>query len=198
MTRSVLLACLTACACVERTEYRYRPDYVAINQGRPLEETFYKPDGTRVVITSQVPNAREIEPPKAAEEAPKAPPAAGDEPPPLQVHTPDMVLEAFMAGLRSETYDDLWVRLVSPQQKLRMGERNGQATFVKFCQDNRRELMASCLKLCTCVRTGQATVTPLGEEMTRYELPAADRANFGFTIMEVERTPEGLRLAGIR
>ncbi len=198
MRRFALLVCLTASSCMERTEYRYRPDYVAINQGRPLEETFYKPDGTKVVITSQVPNAKELEPPPAAEEAPKAPPGPGDEPPPLQVHTPDMVLEAFMAGLRSETYDDLWVRLVSPQQKRRMGERNGQAAFVKFCQDNRRELMASCLKLCTCVRTGQANVTPLGEEMTRYTLPATDRDNFGFTVVEVERTPEGLRLAGIR
>ena len=198
MRRFGLLACLAASACVERTEYRYRPDYVAINQGRPLEETFYKPDGTKVVITSQVPNAKEVEPPPAVEPPAKEPPKPGDDPPPLQVHTPDMVLEAFMAGLRSETYDDLWVRLVSPQQKRRMGEKDGQAVFVKFCQDNRRELMASCLKLCTCVRTGQAAVTPLGEEMTRYQLPASDRSTFGFTIIEVERTPEGLRLAGVR
>lgn len=198
MKRLALLLCLAAPACMERTEYHYRPDYVAENQGRPLEETYYKPDGTKVVITSRLPNAADAEPPAAPEaESADAKPGPG-EVTPLQVHTPDMVLEAFMAGLRGETYDDLWIRLVSPAQKRRMGEKDGQATFVKFCRDNRRELMASCLKLCTCVRTGQATVTPLGDAMTRYTLPASQRGDFGFTQVEVERTIDGLRLAGVR
>jgi hypothetical protein len=48
------------------------------------------------------------------------------------------------------------------------------------------------------VRTGQAVVSQVGGDMTRYQLPASDREAFGFTIVEVERTPEGLRLAGIR
>lgn len=197
MRRLLLMAGLCTLGCTERTEYRYRPDYVAINQGRPLEETFYRPDGTKVIITSEVPNASPVEPPRPVEPS-AAQTDPGADPPPLQVHTPDMVLEAFMGGLRGETYDDLWARLVSPQQKLRMGERGGQANFVKFCQDNRRELMASCLKLCTCVRSGQAVVTPLGEAMTRYELPVSERGNFGFSVLEVERTSQGLRLAGLR
>ncbi|MFM1830727.1 MAG: hypothetical protein RLZZ558_1067 [Planctomycetota bacterium] len=192
-----VLVVLVLAACLERTEYRYRPEYVAINQGRPLEEVFHKPDGTRVVITSRMPGT--VDAPQAPTlEAPAAPLAPGTPPPPLQVHTPDMVLEAFMAGLRSETYDDLWMRLVSPQQKTRMGEERGQETFTAFCRDNRRELMASCLKLCSSVRTGQAVVSQVGGDMTRYQLPASDREAFGFTIVEVERTPEGLRLAGIR
>jgi hypothetical protein len=192
-----LAVMLVLAACLERTEYRYRPEYVAINQGRPMEEVFYRPDGTKVVITSRMPGTVDA-PQSPTPEAPAEPPAPGTPPPPLQVHTPDMVLEAFMAGLRSETYDDLWVRLVSPQQKVRMGEDRGQETFVAFCRDNRRELMASCLKLCSSVRTGQATVMQVGGDMTRYQLPAADREAFGYTILEVERTPEGLRLAGIR
>ena len=199
--RRAWLATALACACgcaTERTEYRYRPDYVAINQGRPLEEEYVRPDGTRVVITSRIPGSRDI-----ATEAPPAPadapvPQPGDKPPPLQVHTADMVLEAFMSGLRSENYDDLYERLVSPQQKQRMGEKKGRGEFVKFCQDNRRELMASSLRLCASIRGGQAGIVQVSQEMTRYTLPDADRGQYGFTVLEVERTPEGLRLAGVR
>ncbi len=55
-----VLACVAAAGCtMERTEYRYRPDYVSINQGKPLEEEYYKPDGTRVVITSHIPGSVE-------------------------------------------------------------------------------------------------------------------------------------------
>jgi hypothetical protein len=194
----VALALALACGCAtERTEYRYRPDYVAINQGRPLEEEYVRPDGTRVVITSRIPGSRDV--PTEATPPADAPPAQpGDKPPPLQVHTPDMVLEAFMSGLRSENYDDLYERLVSPQQKLRMGDKKGRGDFVRFCQDNRRELMASSLRLCACIRGGQAGVTQLSQEMTRYTLPDADRGHYGFMVLEVERTSEGLRLAGVR
>ncbi len=197
------LACAAVAGCtMERTEYRYRPDYVSINQGRPLEEEYYKPDGTRVVITSHIPGSVEsgtAEPSPAPEAAaPTEPPKPGDKPPPLNVHTPDMVLEAFMVGLRSENYDDLYERLVSPQQKQRMGERNGRAEFVKFCETNRRELMASALRLCSSIRAGQSPPMQVSADMTRYRLPDTDRGAFGFMTVEVERTPEGLRLAGMR
>ena len=199
--RRAWLATALACACgcaTERTEYRYRPDYVAINQGRPLEEEYVRPDGTRVVITSRIPGSRDI-----ATEAPPAPadapvPQPGDKPPPLQVHTADMVLEAFMSGLRSENYDDLYERLVSPQQKQRMGEKKGRGEFVKFCQDNRRELMASALRLVATIRGGESRAEQVGSDMMRYRMPDREKGQFGFTVLEVERTPTGLGLAGMR
>jgi hypothetical protein len=167
---------------LERTEYRYRPDYVSINQGRPLEEEYYKPDGTRVVITSHIPGSVDsgtAEPSPAPEAAALTEPLKpGDKPPPLNVHTPDMVLEAFMVGLRSENYDDLYERLVSPQQKQRMGEQNGRAEFVKFCETNRRELMASALRLCSSIRAGQSPPMQVSADMTRYRLPDTDRGAF--------------------
>jgi len=204
MRRFGLLACLAASACVERTEYRYRPDYVAINQGRPLEETYWKADGTKVVITSKVPGMVEAPP----VEAPKTDPAARaaeiakkpdpNAPPALQLFTADMVLETFMGGLREQNYALMYGALVSPQQRERMGGEAGRAEFVKFCETNRRELMASGLRLVSSIRSGTAVVTQVSGDMTRYQLPEAERRNFGFTMLEVERTPEGLRLAGVR
>jgi hypothetical protein len=207
MTRAgaIALLGLAAAACgTERTEYHYRPDYVAINQGRPLEETYWKPDGTKVVITSKVPGLEEAPPPEApkdetaataAETARRVDPNA---PPTLQLFTADMVLETFMGGLREQNYALMYGSLVSPQQRERMGGESGRAEFVKFCETNRRELMASSLRLVSSIRSGAAVVTQVSADMTRYQLPEAERENFGFTMLEVERTPDGLRLAGVR
>lgn len=192
-----LPACLLAwTGCVDRTEYHYRPANVSLQMGRPVEEVFHRPDGTKVVISPRLPGtpAQEPEPSSAAPTDPLGPDGSA----PLQVHTPDMVLEVFMVGLRSEHYEELWDRLVSPQQKARMGGERGRETFVAFCRENRQELMASCLKLCSSIRGGQAMFAQPGQEMLRYQLPTTDQANFGFTLVEVERTRDGLRLAGIR
>ena len=206
MNARVAIALAIACAgcATERTEYHYRPDYVAINQGRPLEETYWKPDGTKVVITSKVPGMEEAPPP----EPPKTDPAAKvadaakkpdpNAPPALQLFTADMVLETFMGGLREQNYALMYGALVSPQQRERMGGEAGRAEFVKFCETNRRELMASGLRLVSSIRSGTAVVTQVSGDMTRYQLPDAERRNFGFTMLEVERTPDGLRLAGVR
>lgn len=203
MRRAAIVALLAACSCTaERTEYHYRPEYVAINQGRPLEETYYRPDGTKVVITSKVPG---LEQPPADEPATKpetgsdADSERADAGASLQIRTPDMVVEFFMQGLRDQDYAGLWERLVSPQQRERMGGETGRAKFVEFCETNRRELMASALRLVSAIRSGTAVVTQVSGDMTRYQLPEADRGQFGFTILEVERTADGsLRLSGIR
>jgi hypothetical protein len=192
-----LPACLLAwTGCMERTEYHYRPANVSMQMGRPVEEVFYKPDGTKVVISPHLRGSLTEEP--QASSAASDDPSDSDESTPLQVHTPDMVLEVFMVGLRSEHYEEIWSRLVSPQQKARMGGERGLETFVAFCRDNRQELMASCLRLCSSIRNGQAVFAQPSQDMLRYQLPVTDRANFGFTLVEVERTREGLRLAGIR
>ena len=196
------LVALAACG-VERTEYHYRPEYVAMNQGRPLEETYERPDGTKVVITSKVPGLEEVpaEPLKADPKAKSAEAATRPDPnapPALQLFTADMVLETFMGGLRERNYAVMYGALVSPQQRERMGGETGRTKFVEFCETNRRELMASSLRLVSSIRSGTAVVTQVSGDMTRYQLPEADRRNFGFTMLEVERTPDGLRLAGVR
>ena len=67
---ALILAAVWFAGCsAERTEYHYRPVYVAINQGRPLEETYWRPDGTKVVITSKVPGM-ENAPAAAASDTP--------------------------------------------------------------------------------------------------------------------------------
>ena len=117
----------------------------------------------------------------------------------LQIHTPDMVVEAFMQGLRDQDYGALYDHLVSPQQQSRMGGERGRAEFAGFCEANRRELMASSIRLVSSIRGNSAVITTVSGEMTRYQLPEADRGQFGFTILEVERAPDGnLRLAGVR
>ena len=201
------LALLASVGCApERVEYHYRPAYVAENEGRPLEETFYRPDGTKVVITANVPG---LDPSLAAPRTPQAVTPDGTAPPPkaespagrqpFQVHTADMVLEAFMNGLRDETYAELYDRLVSPQQRQRMGGESGRAVFVKFCEDNRRELMASALRMVSTVRSGESPPIAVSGEITRFQMPERDRGQFGFTVLEVERRPDGgLGLAGIR
>jgi hypothetical protein len=198
----LIVAWMAGCS-TERTEYHYRPDYVAINQGRPLEETYYRPDGTKVVITSKVPGLDAV--PPAAEADTKAGTSAPvDErgiprDAVLQIHTPDMVVEAFMQGLREQDYAALYDHLVSPQQRDRMGGERGRAEFVTFCEANRRELMASAIRLVSAIRGNSAVITTVSGDMTRYQLPEADRGQFGFTIVEVERAADGnLRLAGVR
>jgi hypothetical protein len=203
MRRAAIVALLAACSCTaERTEYHYRPEYVAINQGRPLEETYYRPDGTKVVITSKVPG---LEQPPADEPATKpetgsdADSERADAGASLQIRTPDMVVEFFMQGLRDQDYAGLWERLVSPQQRERMGGERGRAEFMRFCESNRRELMASSIRIASSIRGNAALITTVSGEMTRYQLPESDRGQFGFTILEVERSPDGtLRLAGVR
>lgn len=200
MRRILRIAALALAGCgTERTEYHYRPDYVAINQGRPLEETYWRPDGTKVVITSKVPG---MEVPEATAAAPATDANASrqtDRPATLQIHTPDMVVETFMQGLREQDYAAIYDHLVSPQQQARMGGERGRAEFVKFCETNRRELMASSIRLVSSIRGNSAIITTVSGDMTRYQLPEADRGQFGFTILEVERAPDGnLRLAGVR
>ncbi len=199
----ILAAAWFAGCSAERTEYHYRPDYVAINQGRPLEETYWRPDGTKVVITSKVPGM-ENAPAAAASDTPAPATAAVDErgvrkDAVLQIHTPDMVVETFMQGLRDQDYAALYDHLVSPQQRDRMGGERGREEFVKFCETNRRELMASAIRLVSAIRGNSAIITTVSGDMTRYQLPEADRGQFGFTILEVERAADGnLRLAGVR
>lgn len=103
-----------------------------------------------------------------------------------------------MAGLREQSYEELYTRLVSPQQKQRTGDKQGRVVFVKFCEQNRRELMASCLRMCSSIRSGQASIEQVSDDMTRYQLPNGDRGAFGFMIIEIDRTPDGLRLACVR
>lgn len=203
MRRALIAGLLAAGGCTtERTEYHYRPEYVAINQGRPLEETYYRPDGTRVVISSKVPG---LEQPPADEPATKQGTASDESSAQtdgggsLQIRTPDMVVEFFMQGLRDQDYAGLWERLVSPQQRERMGGERGRAEFMRFCESNRRELMASSIRIASSIRGNSALITTVSGEMTRYQLPESDRGQFGFTILEVERSPDGtLRLAGVR
>jgi hypothetical protein len=195
-----ILPCALACE-TQRTEYHYRPDYVAINQGRPLEESYVRPDGTRVVISSKVPGLEEAPPPAPTDaSAPgdaKQPVAAAESR--LQIFTPDMVVETLMQGLRDQDYAGMYDHLVSPQQRERMGGERGRAEFAAFCERNRRELMASSIRLVSAIRGSTASVTVVSGDMTRYQLPEADRGQFGFTILEVERTADGsLRLSGIR
>lgn len=196
------LAALVSCG-TERVEHHYRPEWVAQNAGRPSEEVFYKPDGTKVVISSRLPGAVDAPAPAAATDAAGAassPPAPGTRAArePVRAQTPDLVLEVFMTGLRDETYDDLYDRLVSPQQRERMGGETGRAAFVKFCQDNRRELMASALRLVATIRGGESRAEQVGSDMMRYRMPDREKGQFGFTVLEVERTPTGLGLAGMR
>jgi len=197
-----LLTLLLAACAAERTEYHYRPDYVAINQGRPLEETYYRPDGTKVVITSRVPGM-ELPPPDTAAPTDDKAPVVDERGAPkeavLQIHTPDMVVETFMQGLRDQDYAALYSHLVSPQQRDRMGGERGREEFMKFCEANRRELMASSIRLVSAIRGNSAIITTVSGDMTRYQLPEADRGQFGFSIVEVERAADGnLRLAGVR
>jgi hypothetical protein len=117
----------------------------------------------------------------------------------LQIHTPDMVVETFMQGLRDQDYAALYDHLVSPQQRDRMGGERGREEFVKFCETNRRELMASAIRLVSAIRGNSAIITTVSGDMTRYQLPEADRGQFGYTVLEVERAADGnLRLAGVR
>jgi hypothetical protein len=156
-----------------------------------------RPDGTRVVITSRVPGMEEPPPSEPAGEP--AAPGTADERQAPRILTADMVVENFMQGLRDQDYAGMYDRLVSPQQRERMGGESGRAEFVAFCEANRRELMASSIRLASSIRGNSAIVTPVGGEMTRYQLPESERAQFGFTMLEVERTPDGaLHLAGVR
>lgn len=199
----ILIGAWLAGCSTERTEYHYRPDYVAINQGRPLEETYWRPDGTKVVITSKVPGLEQVPAATPTDTSAESSPPLDERGVPkeavLQIHTPDMVVETFMQGLRDQDYAALYSHLVSPQQRDRMGGERGREEFMKFCEANRRELMASSIRLVSAIRGNSAIITTVSGDMTRYQLPEADRGQFGFSIVEVERAADGnLRLAGVR
>ena len=202
MRLALAMMVVALCHCAtERTEYHYRPDYIAINQGRPLEETYVRPDGTKVVVTSKIPGSASTRVDQAVTPDATAPaenPSAPQKPTRAPILIPDLVMESFMGGLRNQAYGEIYDVVLSAPQRERMKSTGGREAFVKYCEANRRELMASSLYITSAMRSATMKVTQVNPEMTRYQLPDSDRGKFGFTIVEIERTPEELRLAGIR
>ncbi|MCE9620456.1 MAG: hypothetical protein K8R92_11205 [Planctomycetes bacterium] len=193
------------CGCAqEKIEYRYRPQFEVDATGRAADETFVKPDGTRVIYTSKRPERKD-----AAAKTPGSAPEA--ETPQIELRErkangdvvlramfPEQVVAHVSECVRNEEYELLWNQLLSEEAKRDLADRGGLEYFKTFFTVNRKEVMATLNCMQINLRNGHAIVRNRDATHLSAELDSTLRGSYKFTAMEFESTPSGMKLVSIR
>jgi len=191
----------------ERTEYHYRSQSEADSIGRPVDETFVKADGTKVVYSSKRPEI--VKDPNSTDSAattavdPNQPvidlrekKASGDIV--LRAIFPEQVVDHVTECVRNEEYDLIWNQLLSAGAKSDLEGRGGLKYFTTFFTTNRKEVMATlnCMKI--NFKNGHVIIRKSDDTHMMAQLDSTLRKNYKFTTMEFESTPTGMKLVSIR
>lgn len=196
------------CACaVERTEYRYRSQSESDATGRPVDETFIKPDGTKVVYSSKrlekakdTPSSTTLDAPVVDPEQPvidlRETKANGDVI--LRATFPEQVVAHVAECVRNEEYDLIWNQLLSVDAKKELQGRGGIQYLNTFFATNRKEVMATLTCMQINLKNGHVMLRKNGETHLTAEFDSTLRGNYRFTTIEFESTPTGMKLVSIR
>jgi len=204
---SVSGGALFQCGCaLERTEYHYRSQSEADSIGRPVDETFVKADGTKVVYSSKHPEkvkdvnatdgaAAALDPSQPAIDM-RQKKASGEIT--LRAIFPEQVVDLVSDCVRNEEYDLIWNQLLTEGAKKNLEERGGLKYFTTFFTTNRKEVMATlnCMKI--NFTNGHVIIRKSDDTHVSAQLDSTLRKNYKFTAMEFESTPTGMKLVSIR
>jgi len=222
--RMLLLAPVLASALLgcERVEYIHRPAFYAEASGRPLEETWVKPDGTRVVVsdkrregdgpkvlqfmrveimdeTDEQREAREKQEEEEGIRELTAREELDDGTLILRAWTPDQVLAHLMTCLRNEEYDALYVHMLDPEVRSRWeSTQGGVVGWRTYCETNRRDLMAMLNRMSFSLLGGDVVIEKTGPSRLRTRFSPRLERQFKFRSVEMHYTAEGLKLVAIR
>ncbi|MBM4112467.1 MAG: hypothetical protein FJ253_03685 [Phycisphaerae bacterium] len=219
---AALASAIGAIGCV-RTEYVHRPAFYADASGRPLEEEWTKPDGTRVVVSSrrrEDPDApaklqvmrveildetdeqRKEREEKEAREGIKALELREEKPDGtivLRAWSPDQVLGHLMNGLRNEEYDPLYQQLLDPEVRAKWeASGGGPEAWRAFCSQNRRELMAMINRMSFSMLGGDVVIEKFGTNSLRMRFSPRLEPQFRFKSIEMRYIGDGMKLTAIR
>ena len=197
---------LVGCA-EERTEYHYRSQAEADAIGRPVDETFVKADGTKVVYSSKrrekinvqgsnadagsTTSAVEIPPVDLREKK-----ASGEVI--LRATFPEHVVDHLTECVRNEEYELIWNQLLSTGAKRDLESRGGIKYFKTFFTNNRNEVMATLNCMRINLKNGHVALQKTDDSHMTAELDSTLRRSYKFTVIDFESTPTGMKLVGIR
>lgn len=206
----------------ERVEYIHRPSFYAEASGRPQDESWVKPDGTRVVVSStrrasedakplqfmkveildETDEQREAREKLEKEEGIKELSAREELPDGtliLRAWTPDQVLSHLMTCLRNEEYDALYVHLLDPDVRKRWESSGGGVeAWREFCSTNRRDLMAMLNRMTFSLLGGDVVIEKTGPSQLRTRFSARLERQFKFRSVEMHFVADGLKVTAIR
>ena len=191
----------------ERTEYHYRSQAEADAIGRPVDETFVKADGTKVVYSSK---RRE----KISGNTPSGTDGSSTpdlEKPPVDLREkkangevilratfPEQVVDHLTECVRNEEYDLIWNQLLSTGAKRDLESRGGIKYFKTFFTNNRKEVMATLNCMRINLKNGHVALQKTDDSHMTAELDSTLRRSYKFTVIDFESTPTGMKLVGIR
>ena len=215
-------AVLPLSGCV-RTEYIHRPSFYAEASGRPLDETWVKPDGTRVVVSSRrrdddgAPKILQVmkieildETDEQRKEREKREKEEGikellprEELPDgtliLRAWAPDQVLGHIMTCLRNEEYDALYVHMLEPGVRAQWeASGGGVQAWRDFCRTHRRDIMAMVNRMSFSLLGGDVVLERYGTNQLRTRFSPRLERQFRFRAIEMAYTADGMKLTGIR
>jgi len=208
--------------CV-RTEYLHRPAFYAEASGRPQQEEWTKPDGTRVVVSSRRPDdsgeprrlqvmrveildetddERKAREKKEAEEGIRSLEAReelADGTLVLRAWTPDQVLGHLMTCLRNEEYDALYQQILDPEVRSKWeASGGGLDAWRAFCKENRRDLMAMINRMSFSMLGGDVVMERSGTTGVRMRFSPRLERQFRFKSVEMAYAADGMKLTAIR
>ena len=197
---------LVGCA-EERTEYHYRSQAEADAIGRPVDETFVKADGTKVVYSSK----RREKINENTSSGIDGSPAPNSEIPPVDLREkkangevilratfPEQVVDHLTECVRNEEYDLIWNQLLSTGAKRDLESRGGMKYFKTFFTNNRKEVMATLNCMRINLKNGHVTLQKTDDSHMTAELDSTLRRSYKFTVIDFESTSTGMKLVGIR
>jgi len=191
----------------ERTEYHYRSQAEADAIGRPVDETFVKADGTKVVYSSKRrekinentssgtdgSSSPDLEKPTVDLREKKA---SGEVI--LRATFPEQVVDHLTECVRNEEYDLIWNQLLSTGAKRDLESRGGIKYFKTFFTNNRKEVMATLNCMRINLKNGHVALQKIDDSHMIAELDSTLRRSYKFTVIDFESTPTGMKLVGIR
>lgn len=211
----------SAAGCV-RTEYVHRPSFYADASGRPLEEEWTRPDGTRVVVSSRRREDAEAKGPiqvmrveildetdeqrkereeKEAKEGIQALELREEKPDGsivLRAWSPDQVLGHLMTCLRNEEYDPLYQQLLDPEVRSKWESAGGGLDAWRgFCRENRRDLMAMLNRMSFSMLGGDVVIEKFGTAGLRMRFSPRLEPQFKFKSIEMRYAGDGMKLTAI-
>ncbi len=191
----------------ERTEYHYRSQAEADAIGRPVDETFVKADGTKVVYSSKrrekingnTPSGTDGSSAPDLEKPPvdlREKKASGEVI--LRATFPEQVVDHLTECVRNEEYDLIWNQLLSTGAKRDLESRGGIKYFKTFFTNNRKEVMATLNCMRINLKNGHVALQKTDDSHMTAELDSTLRRSYKFTVIDFESTPTGMKLVGIR
>ena len=191
----------------ERTEYHYRSQAEADAIGRPVDETFVKADGTKVIYSSKR-REKINENTSSGTDGSSAP---DSEIPPVDLREkkangevilratfPEQVVDHLTECVRNEEYDLIWNQLLSTGAKRDLESRGGIKYFKTFFTNNRKEVMATLNCMRINLKNGHVALQKTDDSHMTAELDSTLRRSYKFTVIDFESTPTGMKLVGIR